>query len=73
MVWIIVHTQLHGTGKVERGDILEIGILPQRFGVGRTFFRDALETAAQGFEFLLDHFPIHACLLSARILLRYGR
>jgi len=37
-----IHTQLHGPGKVDRDNILKIGVSPQRFWVGRTFVRDAL-------------------------------
>ena len=59
--------------KVERNDVLKIGIVPQRFRIGWAFVRDAPNTAAQGFELLPDYIPIHARLLSARILLRYGR
>jgi hypothetical protein len=65
-----VHTQLHSSGQIEGDDILKIGITTQRGRIGWTFLRDALQTATQGFELLLDYFPIHARLLSARILLR---
>jgi len=65
-----VHAQLHSPGKIDGDDILKIRVSTQCVRIGRTFVRDALKTATQGFEFLLDHFPIHACLLSTRILLR---
>src|SRR6266850_1206254 len=53
-----VHPQLHGPAQIEGDDILEIGVLTQRVRIGRTFLRDALETATQGFKLMLDYFPI---------------
>ena len=68
-----VHAHLHGPGQIEGNNILKIRVSTQRIRIGWTFLRGALETATQGFELLLDYFPIHARLLSARILVRYGR
>lgn len=68
-----VDAHLHGTGEIERKNILEIRVAFQRFDIGRTFLGDAMETAAEGFQFFFDYFPIHARLLSRRILWRYGR
>jgi len=65
-----VHAQLYGSTQIEGDDILEIGVSTQLVRIGWTFLLDALETAAQCFELMLDYFPIHARLLSARILLR---
>lgn len=68
-----VHAHLHGPGQIEGNNILKIGVTTQHARIGWTFLRDALETATQRFKLLLDYFPIHARLLSARILVRYGR
>ena len=65
-----VHAQLHSPGQIEGNNILKIGVTTQRVWIGWTFLCDALEAATQGFKLLLDYFPIHACLLSARILVR---
>ena len=65
-----VHAHLHGPGQIEGDDILEIRVPTQRVRIGWTFLRDALEATTQRLKFLLNHFPIHARLLSARILLR---
>ena len=65
-----VHAQLHSSGQIEGDDILKIKVTTQRDWIRWAFLRNALETATQGFKFLLNHFPIHARLLSARILLR---
>ncbi len=40
-----VHAQLYGSGKVNRDDILKIGVSSQRFRVGWTFVFDAPQTA----------------------------
>ena len=68
-----VYAQLHGPGQIKGDDILEIRVSTQCVRIGWTFLRDALETATQGFKLMLDYFPIRARLLSARILVRYGR
>lgn len=65
-----VYAQLHISAQIEGDDILEIRVLTEFVRVGRTFLRHTLETATQGFKLMLDYFPIHARLLSARILLR---
>jgi hypothetical protein len=54
-------------------NILKIEATTQGGRIRGTSLRDAMKTATKGFELLLDHFPIQTRLLSARILLRYGR
>ena len=61
---------MHNSGQIEGDDIVKIKITTQRGWIGWAFLRNALEATTQRLKFLLNHFPIHARLLSARILLR---
>ena len=65
-----VDANLYSSCEVERDDVLKIRIrreLRHFFGIPTA---DSLDTASQGFELLVDQFPIHFLRLSARIRFR---
>ncbi len=65
-----VDAHLHRTGEVERENVLKVRIALQRLNIRRALFGHPTDTATQGFDFLFDYVPIHACLRSRKILSR---
>ena len=65
-----VDGELHGTGEIQRDDVLGVKIACERLSGCGALEGDPLQASAQGFELFFDQVPIHARLLSARMRLR---
>ena len=63
-----IHAELNGAAEIQHDDVLQIAISGQRLRVCGALLLDALQTVAQRLELAFHHCPIHAALLSARIL-----
>ncbi len=61
-----VDAELDSARQVENEDILQVHIFDQCVDIAGGFLGNTLDTAPQGFDFLL-YGRIHASLLSARI------
>lgn len=65
-----VDTQLNRPRQIQHDDVLRIRIHCQRLRIGWAAGSYPPQATPQRFQFLLNHFPIHAILRSASILLR---